>query len=167
MDPVNCPIEQRAICEVELISGFAGSLRTGRVVYDEERLEECLTQAPADTLAYHNELELASCRAVFVGTIPLGEPCYAVEPFFREDLFHVEECADGRCGGNTCPGVCEPFDAGQSVCISGSSCFPNKDQRTRRRSAYRSLKRSPRVCAGAHRSWSRSTRTIRRTSSSL
>ncbi|MGM0596510.1 MAG: hypothetical protein ACQES9_05660, partial [Myxococcota bacterium] len=89
----------------------------GTIIYDGQAAHECLVEMEAlDCDAFEN-VEPEACRAVFTGTIALGESCTL-----------DEECVSSFCDTeDSCPGTCaEPVLQGNG-CDYSSECEPGTE----------------------------------------
>lgn len=123
-----CESEEREHCAsladdsvtVQVCSATRRAVAEGRVLFEAERLQECVDDAAFDLADAWERgfIGQGLCDWVFLGTLTLGEACYPDETLQRT-------CAEGYCvRDGACPGVCSPFaEAGES-CAS-RRCAPN------------------------------------------
>lgn len=92
-----------ALTDLPYYKNRLAAAEAGRVRFLAEEFETCT--------ASHLRLE-ESCPD-FEGLVPAAGVCY-------DDV----ECTSGRCGGETCPGACEPEVAEHGICGSDANCMP-------------------------------------------
>jgi hypothetical protein len=85
----------------------------GRLSYDPVQAEACAAKSVGDcdsiaAFAFPSRggiWNAQECAGVVVGSVPPGGECYA------DSTQYSSECANGFCGGDSCPGHCQSYAA--------------------------------------------------------
>ncbi len=122
----DCTASEQTACAEQLL-GIGGAMSSGRVVFDASSVDTCLSDA-AQSFCDTNHLGsgVASCRAVFKGTVMPGGTCYAPN-FILLASGDELECADGRCSATyvSCPGQCVKNLQRGAACSTSSMAPPS------------------------------------------
>jgi hypothetical protein len=115
---------------VELCSSGREAIEAGRLVYDPLQAAECyaLSVGGCDNIEAFAFGQLGGqaaflmsnvCQGVVKGAVALGDDCHAGSTRYGD------ECADGFCSHDACPGTCTAFSAIDEGCDGISSeCDP-------------------------------------------
>lgn len=120
------------------------AVAAGRLSYDPVRAEACAAKSVGDcttiaafAFAINNGFpNTQECSGVVVGNVPAGGECHA------DSTRYSGECAQGVCGGDTCPGHCQgyvplgddcdsetPCDPAEGLCLAGScEAYPGPEE---------------------------------------
>lgn len=111
-------------------SSGRAAIDAGRLVYDPLRAAECaaLSVGGCDAIEafafgvgdpQSGFLRSDACVGVVVGAVQLGQPCHA------DSQRYANECGEGFCSTNTCPGECTAYSEIDGPCDGTSSkCDP-------------------------------------------
>jgi hypothetical protein len=95
------------------------AIEAGRLHYDPVQAEACFSESVGDCDSIAAFRVSGPCLTVVTGAVPLGEACHA------DGTEYGDECADGFCAGDTCPGVCTSYAKAGESCGAGSPCEPS------------------------------------------
>jgi hypothetical protein len=119
--------DSRSWWGTENIDGFCSAGRAaiaaGRLAFNPLQAEACVARSvngceeiEAFQYGVRSTADTSPCRGVVVGAQPQGGQCYA------ESTHYASECAEGYCGGGTCPSTCTAYAQDGQACNQTSPC---------------------------------------------
>ncbi len=110
----DCADNRAGLAAAGALSRLADSVADGRVVFDMDRLDECVAAIEAQACNVRSSRRPAACEEAIEGQVPLGGDCV-----ISEDCSGTNSYCEVT---DTCPGECAPLLNNGDDCTASEQC---------------------------------------------